>query len=536
MADGADLLVARTALELGLEVDAVLPVPLESYASDFAPETFEGLKSTLQHPNVRSVELSLPGSDRSAAVPDEGTQRDEHYLNLARTLVKTCNLLLVIWDGDPCVRAGGTADTLLRYLGLRTDRKQDEVAFVSADVHAEDVCPSRLAYWIPAGRGTRMPDATAPHPCYLSGLGEDGLQRWVFTPKPLKEQLAELDTHNHEYEQLAAKGSPPAAPDSLIRGLPKDLPLPAADQPFLRQIDTEYGKADALAVYFQKRSDRLFAFFSVTALVMGLAFLAYEKFVENRILLITYLAILLSSLGLYLLLHGRRWFAKHLMYRALAETLRARFYLSLADADHLVDTEEVLSLSGIDRFRGFGWITLVLTSLEEPAMATHRTAPRGDASLAGVDVAWIESQRQYFISKVARLERSSRNTRQLKRILFAVILVVIASLIFLGEFADRAHVAPGVPLKNALTFAMALLALLLGVWELHQSKMATRELLWQYRNQLNHFSQARARLAQTSTSKRRRQVLAQLGKDSLMESYLWTIHRYHREHEPPGKG
>ena len=30
------------------------------------------------------------------------------------------------------------------------------------------------------------------------------------------------------------------------------------------------------------------------------------------------------------------------------------------------------------------------------------------------------------------------------------------------------------------------------------------------------------------------EVLAEVGKDSLMESYLWTIHRYHREHEPPG--
>ena len=31
-------------------------------------------------------------------------------------------------------------------------------------------------------------------------------------------------------------------------------------------------------------------------------------------------------------------------------------------------------------------------------------------------------------------------------------------------------------------------------------------------------------------------LLAALGKDSLMESYLWTIHRFHREHEPPGRG
>jgi hypothetical protein len=66
--------------------------------------------------------------------------------------------------------------------------------------------------------------------------------------------------------------------------------------------------------------------------------------------------------------------------------------------------------------------------------------------------------------------------------------------------------------------------------------MATRELLWQYRNQLRHFARARALLVRIKTPRRRQAVLAELGEDSLMESYLWAIHRYHREHEPPAAG
>jgi hypothetical protein len=64
--------------------------------------------------------------------------------------------------------------------------------------------------------------------------------------------------------------------------------------------------------------------------------------------------------------------------------------------------------------------------------------------------------------------------------------------------------------------------------------MATRELLWQYRNQCGHFARAKALLSRVTSVRRRNEVLAELGKDSLMESYLWTTHRYHREHEPPG--
>ena len=33
----------------------------------------------------------------------------------------------------------------------------------------------------------------------------------------------------------------------------------------------------------------------------------------------------------------KHWFAKHLTYRALAETMRAKFYLRLAGVDHRVN-------------------------------------------------------------------------------------------------------------------------------------------------------------------------------------------------------
>ena len=110
-----------------------------------------------------------------------------------------------------------------------------------------------------------------------------------------------------------------------------------------------------------------------------------------------------------------------------------------------------------------------------------------------------------------------------------------ADLILAGRTAWDTPLANGISLGNALAFILGLPALVLGVWELHQNKMAARELLWQYRHQLDHFARARERLARTNVPAHRRRVLARLGKDSLMESYLWTIHRYHREHEP-GRG
>jgi hypothetical protein len=190
----------------------------------------------------------------------------------------------------------------------------------------------------------------------------------------------------------------------------------------------------------------------------------------------------------------------------------------------------VLALSGIEKFRGFSWIGFVLKGIEA---ADNRVDPDREVATRNVEQAWIEGQFRYFTRKVAQLERASRRVKHMRHFLFVAILVVISLLFAFGDQLHRIDVGLGIPLKNILTFSMGLMAVLLGVWELHQDKMATRELLWQYRNQLGHFARAKAQLARMSTPRRRNDLLVALGKDSLMESYLWAIHRYHREHEPP---
>jgi hypothetical protein len=526
MAEGADLLVAQTALELGVRVNAVLPMPLADYAADFDARSFASLETLLAHPNVVCDELASTGSPSDVAVPGSDP-RATMYVNLAKTLIRRTSLLLALWDGRSSPLPGGTADTVLRYLGVRTEPHaggDSHLAFVEASGDTESYVA--WAFWIPARRrdDERVPESRQP--CFVSGVGDSGLQTQSGIPSQLLHQLAELDDYNREFGRLTRREA--LGPrDSLLGALP---PSSAHyDRAVLEGIDVEYGKADALAVHYQRRSDRLFKYFSLTTFAMALAYLSYERLSETPLLLYAYLLILLSGLGLYFVLHGRRWFARHLMYRVLAETMRAKFFLRLSGADPLVDAQEVLSLSGIDRFHGFGWIGYVVKSVEPignpPEPSTLETAC--------VERMWIQSQERYFVSKVARLEQNSARIGRLKNVLFAVILVVIVALVAFGESMHHIHVGLGVSLKNLLTFSMGLVAVLFGVWELHQNKMATRELLWQYRNQLTHFSRARLQLSRTTAWSRRREILAELGKDSLMESYLWTIHRYHREHEPP---
>jgi hypothetical protein len=528
MAEGADLLIAQMALDLDLRVDAVLPMPFEHYATDFDAAGLELLKVLLQHPRVRCVELRSAQVDLAAG-PCTPAERDMLYSNLSETLIRRSSLLLALWDGHPSALPGGTADTVLRYLGVRSEENtHHRVDFVDAPHDLE--WESRLVYWIPTSRRGSAVAKTDLKPCYVLGIGDNTLQVQQAMPSRLSAQLTQLNDYNRSYEHLSAHGI--GTPDSLLANLPADVPL--HDRRTLEEIDAQYGKADLLAIHYQKHSERLFALFGMMAFVMGLAYLIYEKLVESRVLIIGYLILLIASVAIYYRLQGKEWFAKHLICRMIAETMRARFYVTLAGTDHLVDAEEVLALSGIDKFRGFSWIGHVLKGVGAIDRHPHHTHDSRRARY--VDQAWIESQHQYFKKRVTRLENSNSRVKLLKNTVFVVVIAVILTVVLLGNPVHQATLSDSISLKNLVTFGMGVLVVLLGVLELHQNKMATRELLWQYRNQLGHFSRAKQQLSRIAAPSKRRQVLAELGKESLMESCLWTIHRYHREHEPPHGG
>jgi hypothetical protein len=530
MAEGADLLVADTAVALGVSVEAVLPMPLAQYAADFDPDTFASLKELLRHPQVHCVELPALTPDGDALPLHSPAQRDAMYAKLTDALVRRSSLLLALWDGKVSPLPGGTADTVLRYLGIRTDEFCGPETLELVAAHEEADIAERLVFWTPTARARTPGPPDLRPPCYLWGSGDAALQVEHSMPMSLRRQLAELNSYNLEFQELASAGRV-ACSTPLSGTLPESVSPRARHM--LQDIDVQYGKADALAVYYQRRSDHLFHLFGFMAFIMGLAYLMYDKLTESRLVLIAYVLTLLAGLGVYYVLQGRRWFGKHLTYRALAETLRARFYLRLAGADRSVDAMEVLSLSGIDQFQGFGWIGFVLRSIEPPDVETGPLHELDERHVGCVEQAWIENQHSYFTRKVARLEKSSTRLKRLRQTLLITIVIVISVLFLFGDALHHIDLGDGIPLRNILTFALGALAVVLGVWELHQDKMATRELLWQYRNQLRHFSRARGQLSRMTSSRCREEVLAELGKDSLMESYLWAIHRYHREHEPP---
>ena len=83
---------------------------------------------------------------------------------------------------------------------------------------------------------------------------------------------------------------------------------------------------------------------------------------------------------------------------------------------------------------------------------------------------------------------------------------------------------------------MGFLPLCFGVWEIYSGKLAVKELAWQYRQQLDLFTDVRERLKIEPDAKVCQDTIGELALDSLRETFLWTMQRYHREHAPPTAG
>jgi hypothetical protein len=500
--DDASMAIALATLGLEISVDALVVAPAPARAKDLQNQ-----------PQVHWIEV---GADQPRSPQD--------------ILIRRASLLLACWDGHSSSRPQDMADQVFRFLGAAGNQSESVNRIEISPVVDDLEVTVRQVAWVPIRRGADGAFDGVGQRCYLLFAGDNVLEVQQSMPSSLQRRLADLNEYNAEFDRVVADGGLVRS-QSLLGDSAAMMALSNASD--LENIDRQFVKADSLAGYMQRRSDRLFNAFGVTAFAMGLAYLIYDKITESKMLLMFYVLILFASLLGYYFVQTKRWFGKYLSYRALAETLRVRFYLAVAGVDRGIHGRELIELTGIYRFAGFGWISIVLDGIESGAAGTGESNEHHAVRARLVEHNWIEDQYRYFVRKVATMERHSFWIGRLRSGVFIAVLIELLALFMFGGALHDIDARTGVPLKNVLTFCSGSLAVLLGVWELHQNKMAVRELLWQYRNQLRQFQRARKQLQRTTSRRGRDAIVEQLGENSLMEIYLWAIHRYHREHAPP---
>jgi hypothetical protein len=116
LAEGADRLVARVALAQGVQLIAPLPLPPEEYRRDFEPGLKPGNAAEFDDLLAQAIAAPIipftPGNSLEAVRADR-SRRAEQYQAVGVFIVRHCNVMIAIWDGDERNMAmGGSAQVI----------------------------------------------------------------------------------------------------------------------------------------------------------------------------------------------------------------------------------------------------------------------------------------------------------------------------------------------------------------------------------------------------------------------------------------
>lgn len=494
LAEGADMVCADAALDLGIEVVPILPSPPEVFAKDFERPAHGDRDPEELAQRFRTL------LERCAApiVVAESLTADEprRYALVGAYLARHCHILFALWDEVENDVEGGTSHVVQLVRGGVSERYLDE--------------PKRAL------------DAPEPRPIHhlaVPRFGETPSRLWAWSllqvsaaeQKHSQGVLVALDCFNADAATFAANHP---------QAITKSLAWFDADATALSRVERRalevFAAADAFAISLRNSSHQSLKTIFVIGWLMVAAFEVYSNIWGLPSVLGLYIVGLLAAAAIYFLDRSRKTYTRFLDYRGLAEGLRVQIFYHLAGlpilaADHYLRKQ-----------RGeLTWIRQAMRALD---VGPRRSAPRFDL----VKKYWIDDQASYFNS-ASRRDRLTFNRNKRWALGFFISGLVVAGAGFGIEMATggKLHDALWMHLLIAMMgFLPATAAALTGYTD--------RRGLGQHIKQYERMQEVYGRAASIATSLEEatdpescKRLAAELGKEALAENADWIL--LHRE-------
>jgi hypothetical protein len=556
LAEGADRLVARVALDVGLSLIVPLPMPQAEYEKDFdKPGSHDEFQSLLGQAKWHFVVAEAENIELTGL---EGIARSQRYALAGAFIAQSSQVLLALWDGVDSNKVGGTSQ-IVRYVQQGVPRHLADLLKGTTGLNSvastlDEPVGQGVVKCIPTPRVSN-PDPRGGSPAEIQvSYPHSNLEPSV-VQKRFERIFARIDEFNRDHQELARRllVSPESQRDALLPDeLAADLP------PELASIRDHYIPADALASEYQRqtRSAQQVLFLLVFLAVVAFGLYAHVEPLRKWWMVLSYLAVLGLTYVFWFIFVGRgehekhtpwvervlavifRWIRrrdyqnKHLDYRALAEGLRIQFYWRLASLEDRVE-DHYLSKHRTE----LDWIRIALQNWRlidhQLARSTdpqpHSTGP--DA-LAGVLTQWVKGQREYFIGTAHRDDdKLTRSERLVRIFLLLGIAIAIVSIFVLH------HLDPWG--EGLLLVAAGLAPVTAALIHNYAEKQALSEHIKQYERMSILFANAGKRIdesIQAGDSTLAREQLRDLGKEALNESADWVLLHRERPLEVPSAG
>jgi hypothetical protein len=553
LAEGADRLVARVALEAGARLIVPLPMPQHLYEDDFAtPLSRAEFRDLLQRAD-HSFELPPVEGDSPANIRVPGHPRNLQYEQVGKYIARQSQILIALWDGLDKDLVGGTA-AIVRF---QREGIPDPAA---SPVEPPECFPvyhiltPRLSNPEPEPKGEQKPfDLKVLYPPAFEKNervhekkgkeAEDARAR----AREKAEQYYRRIFGRMETFNAYVSGGDPALPaeieqskNYLLSGL-KEEDIP---QRFHRAL-YRYAAADALAIRFQRQTENIlrrlhwivfaaFAVFIVFAHSRGTMELLpkwRDRLGEHPVgLLLVSLVLVLWAYLLARAAKNEELDTKYQDYRALAEGLRVKFFWRMAGilesvADHYLGKQRT-ELDWIrNGFRGWN-------------LGEERVSAAPSAALLGIDLVlkhWVEDQHSYFRRTSNRQHNlAEHGERRVSRSLKSAFLV--GGILAMGLIGCRL----GCPVLRQIETNPAWTDLLIIVIDVllaaaalihhYCDRMAYTEHAKQYGRMEKIFAYSSMGIKSAlhgHDADRAHTILVELGKEALAENGDWVL--LHRE-------
>jgi hypothetical protein len=522
-AEGADLLVAEVAHQLGIDIIALLP---HTEAQCRADLTSDAARAAFDRTMAGAERLELaPATGASSGDPTKpGDARDRQFERAGDLIALYSSLMIAVWDGLETEHRAGTSRSVKRRRGRagavadRPHLQPDGLSFAADNDLIYDIRCSRLRNSVAGTSGAGLSIIGFVTGETAFGSVEHGIPPMLAT---LLARTAEFNRDAREHgAQIAEHGRP----------LAWAAPHPVSDA--LQYLNRLFVTADWLAVHFRHCFTRALAGrFSLWALVAYLL-LAFKKSPDGIYGFMSIAGVLLVfALGWALAFWARRrsWDRRYLDYRALAEGLRVDFYWELAGVRAGFD--DAFAHEGfLHKYAQLEWMRAAMRCVNlRCALYPRASTPNGfehalAAWVGDPDRAGDSGQLRYYRRSAVALKRRIAIAELISRVMLIgglVLAVTLAADVALRLFEQQAVLAPAP--RGLMLTALALLTAYTAIFEVYLAEKADRSLIRQYRHMDSLFGFAAHELRSARSMADKLGILRALGHACLAEHAQWIL-------------
>jgi hypothetical protein len=498
LAEGADRLVAKCALDLGWHLCAALPLSKEEYETDFQDKA-----------SVNEFRDLLKRSTWIKVIDEKYHSRPICYHELGIWLSQHAQILIALWDGEKSRGQGGTAEVIDIFReGIPLQQTLLPEAGPVIQIQTRRILST------PSNDNFKVGSVRILPACPGGLLTEGEINRW-------RTVISKIDIFNNDTIKLKSLRDSP--PNISCLPFPKGINNISGSK--IQLTRDLFLMADALSVTAQRERNHLFMGllgFSAIAIILSQI---YSNLLFHPILLVSAVGFIGFSTCWYFLAKRSNLEGRYLDYRALAEACRVQYFWKLVGIKDCASTHYLR-----EQRDELEWIRQALNT-SEIGHEDSINIPLIER-LIFVRTEWIDEQLNYFSGTSQRTGKTKLNYlnylkwSQRSRLLFMLgMALTSATVIFHMFFADST-----IPLHewtlHGMIFGYCLLFSSSGLVKVYQETRAFSEHANSFQRMELALQLTRSRLddaIESADLEKAVAIVRSLGIEALNENGSWLL-------------